>query len=298
MVKKLAKRLSDLQRKTETLVEILPYVQQFSGKRVVVKVGGELVEDLAKTRSFCQDIMLLKSLGLQVVICHGGGPQITKLMKELHKEPTFVRGQRVTDAETLDLTAMVLVGNVNRTLVSMLNTMGKRAVGMSGVDARLFVCRPKDPSLGFVGEICSVSARPITALLNNGYLPVVASLGMDNAGTNYNINADTAACELARAIGAQKLILLTNVEGIYENVDDKDSLISELDEQSLQGLIDSGSLSSGMIPKVESILSALQGGVPQAHILDGRVDHAVLLEIFTAEGIGTMIRKSPPIANE
>ncbi|MCC6932036.1 MAG: acetylglutamate kinase [Deltaproteobacteria bacterium] len=293
MTKKLANKIFDLQKKTETLIEMLPYVTEFSGKRVLIKVGGEILEDMNSAKSFCQDIILLRALGLQVVLCHGGGPQITKLMKSMNKEAVFVRGQRVTDAETLDLTAMVLLGNINRTLVSLLNTFGKRAVGMSGVDARLFVCRAKDPALGFVGEICSVSARPIMNLLNNNYLPVVASLGMDNEGNNYNINADTAAGELAKAIGAQKLILLTNVEGIYENFEDKSSLISELDEQGLRELLAGGTLAAGMIPKVESILTALSGGVPHAHILDGRIEHAVLLEIFTAEGIGTMVRRGP-----
>lgn len=285
------RRLEETLVKTEVLIEALPFVKQYSGKRVVVKIGGELVEDIDAAKSFVEDIILLRSLGVKVVLVHGGGPQITRLMKQTNKEPVFVNGQRVTDKETLELTSMVLLGTVNRTLVSLLNAHGKNAVGVSGVDARIFLCKPKDPALGFVGEITHVSSRPIINLLGNDYLPVIASLGIDAEGNTYNINADTAAGDLARAINAEKYILLTNVEGLYESFGDKDSLISEIDMESLQTLLDSGTLAAGMIPKVESILHALSGNVPRAHILDGRVRHALLLEIFTSEGIGTMIQK-------
>ena len=277
--------------KTEVLIEALPFVKQYAGKRVVVKIGGELVDDLEAAKSFVEDITLLRSLGVKVVLVHGGGPQISRLMKQTNKEPVFINGQRVTDQETLELTSMVLLGTVNRTLVALLNAHGKTAVGVSGVDAQIFLCKPKNSTLGFVGEITHVSSRPILNLLDNGYLPVIASLGIDEEGNTYNINADTAAGDLAKAIKAEKYILLTNVEGLYESFGDKDSLISEIDMESLQKLLDSGTLAAGMIPKVESILRALSGSVPRAHILDGRVRHALLLEIFTSEGIGTMIQK-------
>ena len=281
--------LEETQYKTSILIEALPYLKQFSGKRVVIKIGGELVENLEQAKSFVEDIILLKSIGLHVILVHGGGPQISRLMKQVGKEPTFVRGQRVTDFETLELTSMVLLGTVNRTLVSLLNAHGKRAVGVSGVEARLFLCTQKDPELGYVGEIVKAAGRPIANLLNSGYLPVVATIGIDEQGNTYNINADSAAGALAKAVNAEKYILLTNVEGLYESFGNKDSLISEIDMPSLEKLLDSGKLAAGMIPKVESILTALKGGVPRAHILDGRVKHAVLLEIFTPEGIGTMI---------
>ena len=293
MTKRATERdLTETQHKTSILIEALPYLKQFVGKRVVIKVGGELVEDIEATKSFVEDVILLRSVGIKVILVHGGGPQITKLMKLTGKEPTFVKGQRVTDKETLELTAMVLLGQVNRTLVSLLNAHGKRAVGVSGIDARIFLCQQKDPTLGYVGDIVSVSARPVMSLLNAGYLPVIASIGMDEEGTTYNINADTAAGELARAVAAEKFILLTNVEGLYESFGNKNTLISETDMPNMQKLLESGSLTSGMIPKVESIARALAGGVSQAHILDGRVKHAVLLEIFTPEGIGTMIRRT------
>lgn len=285
-----AKRsVKDVQTKASILVEALPYIEQFSGKRILVKVGGELIEDLESAKSLCSDLIFLKSAGIEVVLCHGGGPQISKTMKRFGLEPKFVNGLRVTDAETLELVMMVLLGNLNQTLVSLLNTHGDQAVGLSGIDGRTILVSCKNPELGFVGDVQSISTTAIEQLLSAGLMPVIASIGMDQNGQAYNVNADIVAAEIAKAIRAEKLILLTNVEGIYESFEDKSSLISSIDVTELSALFNSGALSAGMIPKVEAVLTALQGGVHGAHILDGRVQHSVLLEIFTTEGVGTMV---------
>jgi acetylglutamate kinase len=284
--------LIDTQAKARVLIEALPYITEYAGRRIVVKVGGEVVDDPTAAASFAADLVLLKAVGINVVLCHGGGPQISREMANMGREPTFVNGLRVTDAETMEITAMVLLGVLNRNLVSLLNVHGPQAVGVSGVDGRLFVVEPERAELGYVGRIREVTPDPVVRLLDDGYIPVVASIGMDDTGAAYNVNADLAAGRLAAAIGAEKYVLLTNVEGLYESFGDADTLISEIDRDGLRALRDGGSLSAGMVPKVDSILTALDGGVGRAHILDGRVEHAVLLEIFTPEGIGTMVRGS------
>ncbi len=281
--------IAETQAKAKILLESLPYIKSFAGARVVVKVGGEILDDPAAAESFTTDLVLLKTVGVDVVLCHGGGPQISRMMTDLGLEPRFVDGLRVTDEEALDVTAMVLLGTLNRRLVGLLNTHGPQAVGLSGLDGRLFLAETESPELGFVGRIVEVSPEPVTRLLQDGYLPVVAPLGMDASGRAYNVNADTAAAELAVALRAEKLVLLTNVEGLYETFGDADTLVSEIDVAGLSSLRESGSLSAGMLPKVDAVTRAVQGGVRRAHILDGRVDHAVLLEIFTPEGIGTMV---------
>ncbi|MCC7076777.1 MAG: acetylglutamate kinase [Acidimicrobiia bacterium] len=284
-----ARHLAETQAKAKTLLEALPYIEEFAGTRVVVKVGGEITEATASAAAFTRDLLLLKHVGVDVVLCHGGGPQISRLMETVGTSPEFVGGLRVTDAETMRLTAMVLLGDVNRTLVGHLNAHGSHAVGLSGVDGRLFLCEPKDPALGFVGEIVSVDPRPVVRLLEDGYMPVVASVGMDEDGNAFNINADTAAGALAGALEAEKLIVLTNVEGLYEDFGDADSLVSEIDTAGLRRMYDAGGLHTGMLPKVAAVLHALDAGVAAAHILDGRIEHSVLLEIFTPEGIGTKV---------
>lgn len=286
-----ARVLADTQSKAHVLVEALPFLKQFGGKRVLIKVGGELLEDEAAVASFAQDLILLKSVGIEVVLCHGGGPQITRMMKRVGKEAKFINGHRVTDKETIELGAMVLLGSLNARLVGMLNTHGAKAVGMSGVDGRMLMVEPKDESLGFVGKIVTSSAEPLAMALEAGYLPVVASIGMDDNGELYNINADLAACELAVAIGAIKFVLLTNVPGLYKTFGVSDSLIPEIDTTGLKVMMKSGDITAGMIPKIEAVIYALEHGVRQTHILDGRVEHAVLLEIFTPEGVGTMVTK-------
>ena len=278
------------QAKADILIEALPFIRAFAGCRVCIKVGGELVEDHLAARSLAEDLTFLKSVGIEVVLVHGGGPQISKAMKELGKEPKFIEGNRITDEKSLEIAAMVLLGQINRTIVSLLNQAGTRAVGLNGVDDRMIRVTPKDPELGFVGTIQEINTAPIEMLLKNNYVPVIAGVGVDHHGQLYNINADSAAGKIAVALGAKKLIVLTNVEGLYQSFGDKDSLISEIDTHGLIRLISTGKLSAGMIPKVEAILGAVKAGIPQAHILDGRQAHAVLLEIFTCEGIGTMVR--------
>ncbi len=284
-----AEALRVTQEKAAVLVQAFPYIRQYAGKRVVVKVGGEIALDPRQMGSFVGDLALLRMVGVEVVLCHGGGPQISRMMRLLGREAVFKDGLRVTDEETMEVTAMVLLGDVNRRFVALLNTHGPLGIGVSGLDGQLFQVVPQAPELGYVGKISHVTSDPIERILADDYIPVVASLGMDAAGAVYNINADTAAGELAVALGAEKLVVLTNVAGLYETFGNEDSLLSEIDVTVLQRLVISGALSEGMIPKVEAILAALQGGVPRACVIDGRVDHAVLLEIFTPEGFGTMI---------
>lgn len=284
------KRVQEVtQSKASILIEALPFLKKFGSKRVVIKVGGELLDNEEATKSFAQDLILLKSVGIQIVLCHGGGPQISRAMKKFGKEPKFIDGLRVTDEETMEIMSMVLLGKLNRKLVSLLNVHGPKAIGISGADGSLFKAKQKSPELGFVGDIVNVNSKVVTKLLDDGYLPVIGSVGIDEEGLPYNINVDIAAGRLASELGAEKLIILSNVEGLYETFGDENSLIPEIKAKGLRKMKDSGSLTSGMIPKVEGILYAIDGGVERAHILDGRVNHAVLLEIFTPEGIGTMI---------
>ncbi len=280
---------ADTQAKASVLIEALPFLKNFGGKRVVIKVGGELLDNESASASFAQDLILLKSVGIQVVLCHGGGPQISRAMKKLGKEPKFLNGLRVTDQETMQIMSMVLLGDLNQKLVSLLNVHGPKAVGVSGADGQLFTVEQENPDLGFVGKISKVNTDIITKTLDNGYMPVVGSVGVDAQGQAYNINVDLAAGRLASALKAEKLIVLSNVQGLYETFGDENSLIPEIKAKGLRKMKASGSLTEGMIPKVDGILEALDGGVKRAHILDGRVNHAVLLEIFTPEGIGTMI---------
>lgn len=280
------------QAKAGILIEAMPYLQSFSGKTLVIKVGGELVENSEKCHSFVQDLLLLKSVGIKVVLCHGGGPQISQAMKGFGKEPVFVDGHRATDAETLKITSMVLLGQINSTLVSMFNAKAPQAIGLSGIDGQLLKVKKKDSRLGFVGLIEQVNPEAVTRVLDDGYLPVIASLGIDNSGQIYNINADAAAGALAGALNAAKLIVLTNVEGLYETFGDESSLISRIILPELQTLREKKELSPSIYPKLEAAITAIENDVPQVHILDGRMTHAVLLEIFTSEGIGTMITKN------
>lgn len=281
--------VAETQAKAGTLIAALPYIQQFAGTTFVVKVGGEIADDPDGAASFVRDLVILKHVGIDVVLCHGGGPQITRMMQSLGTEARFVDGLRVTDPATMEITAMVLLGEVNRRLVTSLNVHGPLAVGISGIDARLFEVAERDPALGLVGDVTAVNPAPVQRLLDDGYIPVVATIGADSDGVTYNINADSAAGALAAALGAEKFVVFTNVEGLYETFGDEDSLISEIDLEGLRALADGGTLGSGMVPKVGAIITALDGGVRAAHILDGRVRHAVLLEIFTDEGIGTKI---------
>lgn len=275
--------------KAGILVEALPYIQEFWGRTVVVKYGGHAMADPSLADSFAEDVVLMRLVGMNPVVVHGGGPQITALMQRLGKEPEFVDGLRVTDSETVDIARMALVGKVNREIVASVNRHGPYAVGLSGEDAGLIVARQRDERLGFVGDVASVNAGVLERVLREELIPVVASIGADATGQAYNINADTVAGAIAGALRAEKLVYLTDVAGLYGDLGDEGSLLSEVDAAELEELVGSGRLSEGMVPKVRSCLSAVHGAVARAHILDGRVPHALLLEFFTREGIGTMV---------
>lgn len=275
--------------KAEILIEALPYIRRFWGSVVVVKYGGNAIAGAEGLATFASDIALMRSVGMKPVVVHGGGPQIGELMGRLGKVPVFVEGLRVTDAETLDIARMVLVGKVNRDIVAAINVHGPLAVGVSGEDAGLISARPRDPSLGFVGDVVSIKPDLLLRLVAEDLVPVVATIGTDPTGQAYNINADTAAGAVAEAVGASKLVYLTDVEGLRRDRDDPTTLVSEVTAAELDAMLAEGTIVGGMIPKVRSCVHALEHGVSQAHILDGRQPHALLLEIFTPEGIGTMV---------
>jgi acetylglutamate kinase len=275
--------------KASILLEALPYLRRFSGKIVVVKVGGEILRDKEAVTALIEDLSLLHLNGIKILLCHGGGPQISEAMARLNLVPHFVDGQRVNDPETLEISANVLIGDVNRNLTNLLNVKAPIALGISGCSANILLCKERDPRLGAVGAIELVRTEPLLKMLDNGYIPVIASLGTDGCGRTFALNADIAAGELAGALRAEKLVILTNTEGIYEDPSLKTRLISEIDATSLISLGEKGAFTDGMLPKVESILTALSNGVMSAHVLNGRVNHVLLLEFFTRAGIGTMI---------
>ena len=278
--------------KASVLIEALPYIKRFSQKVVVVKYGGNVLsgaDEKTALRLFAEDIVLMRSVGMRPVVVHGGGPQIADLLKRLNITSEFRDGLRVTDAATLDVARMVLVGKVNRDIVSAINIHGPLAIGMSGEDANLLRVTCRDPSLGFVGDVEDVNTDVLNRLLDDQLIPVIATIGTDETGQAYNVNADTAAGAIAGALQAEKLVYLTNIEGLRRDVTDPASLISSIGVDELQGLLDDGSLTEGMIPKIESCVHAIRSGVAKAHILDGRSPHALLLEIFTREGIGTEV---------
>jgi acetylglutamate kinase len=281
--------------KAAILAEALPYIRRFHGKVVVVKYGGNVMGDAASPNDeldlFAQDVVLMRSVGMRPVVVHGGGPQIGELMAKLGKVPEFRDGLRVTDAETLDIARMVLVGKVNRDLVAAINVHAPLAVGLSGEDAMLLTATARNPDLGFVGDVTDVDAGILDRLLNEQLIPVIATIGADSGGQAYNINADTAAGAIAEALEAEKLVYLTNIEGLRRDVADPSSLISTTTADELEALLASGALTEGMIPKIESCIHAVRNGVGHAHILDGRIPHALLLEVFTREGVGTMVSK-------
>lgn len=275
--------------KAAVLIEALPYIRRLAGKVVVVKYGGNAIEDGDSLSLFASDIVLMHSVGMRPVVVHGGGPQIGDLMDRLGKVPEFREGLRVTDAETLDIARMVLVGKVNRDLVSAINVHAPIAVGLSGEDASFISARQRDPQLGFVGDVTEVDPGIVERLLAQDLIPVVATIGADGEGQAYNINADTAAGAVAAALGAEKLVYLTNVEGLRADPGDPATLVSTLAADELEAMLAGGAVTAGMIPKVRSCLEAVRSGVGRAHILDGRVPHVLLLEIFTRRGIGTMV---------
>ncbi len=276
--------------KAAVLCDALPYIRRFAGRVVVVKYGGSAIGDEQLTlRRFAEDIVLLRSIGMLPVVVHGGGPQIGALMERLGKVPEFRDGLRVTDAETLDIARMVLVGKVNRDIVGAINVHGPLAVGLSGEDAGLIVASQRDPSLGYVGDVDSVDSSILRRLVAEGLVPVVATIGSDLTGQAYNINADTVAGAVAESLEAEKLIFLTDVDGIRQDPENAATLISRLAADDVDGLIAAGVIAGGMIPKAQACAWAVRHGVASAHVLDGRVEHALILELLTPEGVGTMV---------
>ena len=276
-------------RRARALVEALPYIRRFRGAVVVVKYGGHVMTDPELASSFARDIVLVRSVGLQPVVVHGGAPQIGEHLARLGKKSEFRDGLRVTDADTLDVARMVLVGKIGRNIVSAVNANGGAALGLSGEDGSLITAVPRDPELGFVGDVAKVNPGVIERLLAEEIIPVVSSIGADTAGQAYNINADTVAAALAGALQAAKAVYLTDVPGLLADASDNASLVSRATVEEVEAMIASGAVSGGMIPKARACVDAVRQGAGSAHVLDGRIPHAVLLELFTDAGIGTMI---------
>ncbi len=276
-------------QRAEVLTQALPYIQKYYGKVVVVKYGGNAMINEDLKQQVMEDIVLLRLVGIKVVLVHGGGPEITETLKKVGKESVFVDGLRVTDKETAEIVQMVLAGKINKSLVNLLGTKGGKAVGISGIDAHLIESEVKDERLGFVGRITNVNVKPIIDLLAHKYIPVVSTVGCDNEGNVYNINADTAAAYIAGALEAECLVSMTDIAGILRDKDDVDSLIPLIDLNDAKKLFEDGTISGGMIPKVECCIEAIRKGVKKVFIMDGRVHHSLLIEILTDEGAGTMV---------
>jgi acetylglutamate kinase len=286
-------RIAKTMGKARIFSEALPFIKAFRGKTVVIKYGGSAMVDEDLRSTFADDVAMLHYVGIKPVIVHGGGPHISRAMGQLGIEPVWHEGLRVTDEETIRVVQSTLAGEINPDIVRLINSHGAVATGVNGLDGNTFIARPKDERLGFVGEITEVNPGLILSLQSEGYVPVVAPLARGEDGNTYNLNADTAAGALAEALGALKVIYLTDVEGLYRDLGDKESLIARIIVPELNKLIATGSASSGMIPKLRSCIAAVEGGVERAHILDGRMQHALLLEVFTPEGIGTMVTMEP-----
>lgn len=270
------------------LVHALPYIKKYTGKIVVVKYGGSAMQSETLKNSVVRDVILLHLIGVKVVLVHGGGPEITDLLTRLGKETQFVGGLRVTDRETVEVAQMVLAGKVNKSLVNLIECSGGHAVGLCGMDGHMISAVQKDPALGYVGKITAVDPTPVLDLLEKGYIPVVSTLGCDDAGNVYNVNADTAAAKLAATLHAESLISLTDTAGILRDKDDPSTLISRVTDAETEQLIADGVIAGGMLPKVECCTDAIRGGVRRVFIIDGRVPHSILIETLTDEGIGTM----------
>jgi len=280
------------ERRARALVEALPYIRRFRGAVVVVKYGGHAMTDPELAASFARDIVLVRAVGLQPVVVHGGGPQIGEHLARMGKQSEFRDGLRVTDAETLEVARMVLVGKVGRDIVSAINANGGAALGLSGEDGHLVTAVPRDPALGFVGDVAAVNPALLERLVTREIVPVVSSIGADEGGQAYNINADTMAAALAGALGAAKVVYLTDVPGLLADPADPSSLVSRASVGEVEAMIDSGAVSGGMIPKAQACVDAVRQGAGSSHMLDGRIPHAVLLELFTDAGIGTMITQN------
>lgn len=276
-------------QRAEILTQALPYIQKYNGKVVVVKYGGNAMVSEELKQQVMQDLVLLWLIGIKVVLVHGGGPEITDTLKAVGKETQWVDGLRVTDKETAEIVQMVLAGKINKSLVNLLQTKGGKAMGISGIDGQMIKAEVKDERLGFVGRITDVNVEPIEDLLEKGYIPVVSTVGCDNQGNVYNINADTAAAFIAGKLNAERLITMTDIAGILMDKNDPSSLISHIDTVGIRKLIEDGTISDGMIPKVQCCLEAIDMGVNRVIIMDGRVEHSLLIETLTDEGAGTMV---------
>ena len=276
-------------RRAEILTQAMPYIQKYRGRIIAIKYGGNAMVSEELKNQVMEDIALLHMIGVQVVLLHGGGPEINAGLRKIGKEPKFVDGLRVTDEETIDVVQMVLAGKVNKGLVDLLQRKGVRAVGLSGIDAHMIKCVMKDPALGYVGRITDVDVSVIRDVMDAGYVPVISTLGCDDEGNIYNINADTAAAYIAGAMGAERLFMMTDIAGILRDKDDPASLISSLDIEEAVELFRTGVISGGMIPKVDCCIDAINRGVKRVIVMDGRVSHSILLEILTNEGCGTMV---------
>ncbi len=281
--------------KAHTLSEALPYIQKFNGKKIVVKYGGSAMLDENLKYNVIRDIAMLKLVGMKPIVVHGGGKEISKWVQLIGKEPEFINGLRVTDGETMEIAEMVL-SKVNKGLVQMMQKLGINAVGISGKDAGLMTVTKKFPGgkdIGFVGEVTGINSSILDTLIDNDYVPVIAPIGSSDTFESYNINADDAACAVAKAIQAEKLVFLTDIEGVFMDPNDKESLISEMDVAEAKAFIERGIVGGGMLPKLTNCIDAIENGVSRVHVLDGRVEHCLLLEFFTEKGIGTAILKEP-----
>ena len=277
--------------RAEVLTQALPYIKRYNGKIVVVKYGGNAMINEELKQQVMEDIVLLWLIGVKIVLVHGGGPEISDMMQKLGKKPVFVDGLRVTDKETVDIVQMVLAGKVNKTLVNLLEMKGGKAMGISGMDGRLIAAKPKNPALGYVGEITKIHITPVLDLLEKGYIPVISTLGCDKEGNAYNINGDTAAAYIAGALHAERLIMMTDIDGILRDCHDPSTIIRELTVEEARALHEDGVISGGMIPKVDCCVEAIEKGVKNVTIMDGRVSHAILMELLTNEGAGTMFKR-------
>ena len=277
--------------RAEVLTAALPYIKKYSGKTVVIKYGGNAMVNEQLKQQVMEDIALLWLIGVKVVLIHGGGPEISETMKRLGKQAQFVDGLRVTDKETVDIVQMVLAGKINKTLVNLIQMKGGHAVGLSGIDGGIIEAKMKNEALGYVGEITKIRTQPITDLLEKNYIPVISTVASDRMGNTYNINGDTAAAYIAGALGASRLIMMTDIAGILMDKDDPSTLIPQITVEEAKKLYDKGIISGGMIPKVDCCIEALEKGVKNVVIMDGRIPHSILMELLTDEGAGTMVMK-------
>ncbi len=285
--------MNEIANKVETMLEALPYLSKYAGKIVVIKYGGNAMINEELKANVIKDVVLLKAMGLKPVLCHGGGPGINKMLEQLDIPVKFINGLRYTSAEIIRVVEMVLIGQVNSELVGRINAQGGKAVGLSGISGNLFQCVQRSEELGYVGDVVKVNAEPVLAMLDAGFIPVVAPVGTDGPGNSFNINGDTAASKLAGALKAEKLMILTDIEGLCNDIKVRD-VISYLNVADVQGLKDQGTIAGGMIPKVDCCVQAIEEGVTSVHIIDGRQPHSMLYEAFSTEGIGTTVGTAQP----